>query len=243
MFSSVWPPLAAGVLAAVVTTGGLLTVRRFEHWARTRSTYFACFAAGVLITVSFLHIVPESIAMAPRAPVFLFVGYASMHLFNRFLVAYVCDRPESADFAIGLVPLASIGLHSFVDGVVYSVSFSVSMLTGVLATTGLVLHEFPEGAVTYTLLRRGGFSDRAAFRLTFFAAALTTPAGALLAYPFVSRLEPQTLGALLALSAGALIYAGASHLLPSAEREPQRYSLIALAAGAVTAFGILTAHP
>jgi zinc transporter ZupT len=44
---------------------------------------------------------------------------------------------------------------------------------------------------------------------------------------------------LLAFSAGALIYVGATHLLPRAETEPRRFSLAALAAGVVVALGII----
>jgi len=50
------------------------------------------------------------------------------------------------------------------------------------------------------------------------------------------------LAALLATSAGALIYVGASHLLPAAEREHQRYSLLALGGGVALAAGIVAAH-
>jgi len=51
--------VAASSIAASVTTLGILTIHRFEEWARTNITYFICFAAGVLIAVSFLHIVPK----------------------------------------------------------------------------------------------------------------------------------------------------------------------------------------
>lgn len=37
----------------------------------------------------------------------------------------------------------------------------------------------------------------------------------------------------------ALIYVGATHLLPRAEREPKRYSLVALSAGTLTAVAIV----
>lgn len=230
---------AASVIAAVVTTGGILTIRRFEAWARQNTTYFACFAAGVLIAVSFLHIVPKSFAMNPQAPTYLFGGYLLMHVFNRFLTAHVCDKPQTAEYALGLVPLLGIGFHSFLDGIVYSISFSVSMYTGILVAIGMVLHEFPEGIVTYTLLLRSGFTQRRSFVLAFLAAAVTTPLGALISYPFISRIDQPLLGALLALSAGALIYVGATHLLPRAEREPRRFSLVALAAGVLVALGIV----
>jgi zinc transporter ZupT len=142
---------------------------------------------------------------------------------------------------LGLVPLIGTGFHSFLDGIVYSITFSVSMLTGTLVALGMVLHEFPEGIVTYTLLLRSGFSERRSLLLAFLAAALTTPLGTLASYPFVTQIRPPQLGVLLALSAGALIYVGATHLLPRAEREPRRFSLVALAAGILVALGIIFA--
>jgi zinc transporter ZupT len=230
---------SASLLAAAVTTGGIIAVRRYESWARQNTTYFACFAAGVLITVSFLHIVPSSFDMTPQAPAYLLAGYLLMHLFNRFLTVYVCDKPETAEYAIGLVPLIAIGFHSFLDGIIYSISFTVSLLTGTLAALGMVLHEFPEGIMTYTLLVRGGFSGRQSFTLAFLAAGLTTPVGTLTSYPLISQISAPVLGILLAISAGALIYVGATHLLPLAETEPRRFSLAAVAAGVVVALGII----
>jgi zinc and cadmium transporter len=239
MEQTFWTAFAASVMAGVVTTSGILAIRRFENWARQNVTYFACFAAGVLIAVSFLNIIPTAFAMSSQAPAYLFAGYLFMYVFNRFLTAYVCDKPETAEYALGLVPLIGIGFHSFLDGVIYSISFTVSMFTGAIVALGMVLHEFPEGVVTYTLLMRSGFSKRQSFALAFLAAAVTTPLGTLGSYPFISRIDEPLLGLLLALSAGALIYVGATHLLPRAEREPRRYSLAALAAGILVAIGIV----
>ena len=67
--------------------------------------------------------------------------------------------------------------------------------------------------------------------LAWSAAAITTPLGTLLSYPLVDGINPPTLGILLALSAGALLYVGATHLLPQAEHERRRFSVLALAAG------------
>jgi zinc transporter ZupT len=237
-----WAPFAASICAALITTLGIGAIRRFDSWAIRNSPYFACFAAGVLISISFLHIIPTSLRLSSNAPVFLLGGYIFMHLLNRFLTAYVCDRPASRDYAIGLVPLIGIGIHSFIDGVIYSVTFSVSALTGALAALGMILHEFPEGIFTYVLLLRGGFADRPALVASLFAAALTTPIGMLVSYPIVSQIDDSLLAALLATSAGALIYVGASHLLPAAEREYRRYNHLALAAGVALAAGIVVTH-
>jgi zinc transporter ZupT len=104
---------------------------------------------------------------------------------------------------------------------------------------GMVLHEFPAGIITYILLIRGGGSPKSSLWLAFLAAAASTLLGTLLSYPMISRIEPSLLGALLSISAGALIYVGATHLLPDAEREPAKCSLVALASGILVAAGII----
>ena len=163
-----------------------------------------------------------------------------MHFFNRFITAFVCQKdPQKEQYGIGVVPMIGIGFHSLIDGFVYSIAFTVSIFTGFLATAGMVLHEFPEGIITYLLLLRGGFKERSAMILAFFAAALTIPLGMLISYPVISEIDKPMLGALLSLSAGALVYVGATHLLPKAEQEHKRYSFVALGGGIMVAIIIV----
>jgi len=132
-----------------------------------------------------------------------------------------------------------IGFHSFIDGIIYAVTFNVSVFTGVLAAIGMVLHEFPEGVVTYMLLQRGGFYKKKAAIYALLSAGVSTPLGTLISYPFLSKLGQPALGALLAASAGALVYVGASHLLPAIEEENEKYTLVSLATGVLTAVTIV----
>jgi zinc transporter ZupT len=223
----------------MVTTIGIYVIRRFDRWGRKNTIYFICFAAGVLISVSFLHIIPKALSMNANAPTYLFAGYMSLHLFNRFINAFVCDKSSDEQYGIGLVPMLGIGFHSFIDGFIYSITFTVSIFTGLLAASGMVLHEFPEGIITYLLLVRAGFRVRTSLVLAFLAAAVTTPLGMLASYPYIRKIDTPLLGALLAFSAGALVYVGATHLLPQAEMEHKRYSLFALAAGILVALAII----
>jgi len=135
--------------------------------------------------------------------------------------------------------MLGIGFHSFIDGVVYSITFSVSVFTGALTAIGMVLHEFPEGIVTYVLLIRGGYMAKKAAVFAFLAAALTTPVGTLVSFPLISQIDKPGLGAMLSVSAGALVYVGATHLLPHAERESAKYSVVALLGGILVALDIV----
>jgi zinc and cadmium transporter len=229
----------ASFLACAVTTIGIYVIAKFERWGKEYSAYFMSFAAGVLISVSFMHIIPESFQMNSAAPVFLLVGFLAIHLSNRLLHLYVCHENECANYTMGLIPMLGIGLHSFIDGLIYSVTFNVSILTGALAAIGMIFHEFPEGIVTFVLLEVGGFSRRKSALYAFLAAAVSTPLGTLVSYPFINNINRPLLGILLAISAGALVYVGASHLLPAVEEENKEYSILTLAAGVLVAVIII----
>lgn len=234
MEQTFWIAVFASTLAATVTALGIHTVRRFEGWARENVGYFISYAAGVLLGASFLHLMPESFAMNPHAATLLLGGFAGMHLFNRFLCAFVCERHHIVQLGIGVTPVLGIAFHSFIDGIVYSITYKVSVFSGTLAAVGMVLHEFPEGIVTYLLLLHGGFRQRSAFIIALAAAAMTTPLGMLVSYPYVSRIEAPTLGALFSVSAGMLVYIGAVHLLPEAEHERRPYAWAAFVGGVAT---------
>jgi zinc and cadmium transporter len=231
--------VVASSLACAVTTIGIYVIGRYEEWGRQNTVYFMSFAAGVLVSVSFIHIIPKSFEMNEGAPVYLLGGFLAIYLFNRFLNLYICQEYQCETFATGIIPMLGIGLHSLLDGVIYSVTFNVSIFTGALAAIGMVLHEFPEGIVTFLLLERGGFERRRAAVYAFLAAAISTPLGTLVSYPFIDDIAKPTLGLLLAVSAGALVYVGASHLLPEVEKENKLYSVISLAVGVLIAVFIV----
>ena len=141
-------------------------------------------------------------------------------------------------FTMGNVGLP--GTSGFVGEILTMVgAFQANTWVALLAATGMVLHEFPEGIITYLLLMRAGFKKGTSLLFAFVAAAVTTPLGMLVSYPYVSKIDKPLLGALLAFSAGALIYVGATHLLPQAESEHKKYSLFALGAGVAVALAIV----
>lgn len=57
----------------------------------------------------------------------------------------------------------------------------------------------------------------------FLVAALTTPVGAFISYPFVSLMNDSLLGLALGFVVGILIYLSASHLLPEAREYEKKH--------------------
>ncbi|MBN2275872.1 MAG: ZIP family metal transporter [Bacteroidales bacterium] len=219
--------LVFAILAAIINGVGILILHKFREWAEKAKPYFMCFAAGVLISTPLMLAMPQAIQKNFYAGFMALLGYLFMFFSNELIK----KRTQKEVLAFGIVAAEGIGIHSFIDGIVYTVTFSISILTGFLAATGLVIHEFAEGIITYTFFLKGGVKEKKAMLYAFLVAGLTTPLGAFVAYPLINQLSQSTLGLILGFTAGVLIYISSSHLLPEARGEEKKHSSYAFISG------------
>lgn len=226
--ASVFPLVAFFALSAmVVNSAGIWVIYKNKQWVDRNIEYFMCFAAGVLIASPLIIALPEALGKNRDAGLAALAGFVFLFFSNKF-IKY---RTHQSELAFGIVALEGIGIHSFVDGIIYAVAFSNSTTTGILAGIGLVVHEFAEGAITFTALVKAGVGNRKAILYAFLVAALTTPLGAFIAYPFVAGLNDAVLGLALGFAVGVLIYISAAHLLPEAEEHGKEHSYLAFLCG------------
>ena len=240
MIESLQAPLFFGLIAALVTTLGLLAVALRSDWSLRHADLFGVVAAGMLTAIAFLHIVPEAFALSSAAPVWLATGFFGGEAVHYTIKAVVAEREGSALPSEAITPIVAIAIHSFIDGVIYAVTFAASFSSGVFTAVGLILHEFPEGVLAFAILRRHGVSNRWSFIWAFLAAAATTPLGVLISGPVMFGLGETVLGMLFALSAGLLLFVATGPLMaPLKDMQPSR-GLAALSIGVVIAIALVT---
>lgn len=213
--------------AMAVNSAGIWLLYKNKIWAEKNKEYFMCFAAGILISSSLIMAFPQASEKNPGAGIAALGGFVFMFFSNRL----IRHRTKQTELAFGITAIEGIGIHSFIDGAIYSVTFSISLFTGLLAGIGLVAHEFAEGAITFSVLIKAGISPKKAVLYAFFVAALSTPVGAFVAYPFVKFLDDGNLGLALGAVTGVLIYLSASHLLPAVREQEKNHSYLAFIAG------------
>ncbi len=215
------------LLSAVINAIGIFTIVKYKHWAEKTKNYFMCFAAGILISTPLMLALPQALQKNAYAGFMAAGGFIFM-VFSNKLIRY---HAQKEDLAFGIVVAEGIGIHSFVDGVIYAVTFSVSILTGFLSATGLVVHEFAEGVITYLVFMKAGVKKRTSILYALLIASFTTPLGAFIAYPFIGQLTRSDLGLMLGFMAGVLIFISASHLLPEAMGDKKDHSILAFLGG------------
>ena len=231
--------VAVFAFCAMAVNGiGILAIYKHKDWAQRHIEYFMCFAAGVLIASPLILAFPEAIEKNDNAGLAALLGFAFMFFSNRLIK----HKTKQDELAFGITAIEGIGIHSLIDGIIYVVTFTASVVTGVMAGIGLVIHEFAEGVITFSVLIKVGVNEKRALLYAFLVAALTTPIGAFVAFPLVTRFSPSVLGLALGFVVGVLIYVSASHLLPEVKEHEREHSYVAFVAGMALALVLKALH-
>lgn len=180
------------------------------------------FAAGALMAAAFLELIPEALELFEEdAGViimpYVLAGVLIFFVLEQFLLWSHCHHGKCEVHTFSYLILFGDALHNFIDGIIITASFLVSIPVGVTTGIAILLHELPQEIGDFSVLLFSGFSR---FRALFynFLSALTAFAGALLAYYFreaVFVFSPY----LLALAAGGFIYIASADLLPELHKE------------------------
>ena len=233
------PGVIASIVAAAVSTAGLLSMAALGDWGKRHSAYFSAFAIGVLLVAVLFHLTPEALSFSNAAWRSIAGGFFGMLALGYGLRLLSQNTGRGHGIAIGYASIAALGFHSFVDGLFYEATYHAEIFTGSIATAGLLLHEFPEGVIAYFLARDAGLDKVRSTVWAFIAASLTTIAGAVIASSFIENVNSLPLGPLLGLTAGGLLYIMVFHLGPHASLTPHKRGYIVASAGVIIALAAL----
>jgi zinc and cadmium transporter len=179
------------------------------------------FAAGAMLGVSFLDLLPEAVERAPNGvfPAVL-AGIVIFFALETFLYWYHCHSgrcERHAHVRHTVMPLTYLnligdGIHNFIDGIIIATSYLVSVPLGIVTTLAVIFHEIPQEIGDFGILVYGGFSRMRALVYNFLS-AVTAILGAVLTYFFSSAFEHFTEW-MVPFAAGGFIYIAAVDLLP-----------------------------
>lgn len=107
----------------------------------------------------------------------------------------------------GMATVATLGiwLHSFLEGAVTASSYGVSLIVGLITSIGLLLHLVPEIGAVIAVLTAAGLSLRQALIRNGITWVMIV-AGFLVIFFWLPGLSPGVLGAALAFGAGGFLY-------------------------------------
>lgn len=194
------------------------------------------FAAGVLITVSLLGLIPESLeSYGENAFLVVLISFFAAYLFeNLFFVLHhhSDDHHHHRHNFKSSAPLVIVGdtIHNFIDGVAIGASFLVTPGLGLITAFSTFLHEVPHEIGDFGVLLKAGWKRKNILVVNIVSASFTI-LGAFISFLFIG--SESTLGILLAIAAGIFLYLGTVDFLPHATDgfSNKSRSLIPLTAG------------
>ena len=221
--------LAAGLATGI---GGLVVF--FSNIKNNRFLALSTsFAAGVMIYVSFVEMLPEAQISLKDIYGSNYGGFISVCLFFiGMLLVYLLDKLLPALFQegnkshlsltknkglykTGILVAIALAVHNFPEGIVTFLSSVNDFSMGLAIAIAIALHNIPEGVSVAVPIYYSTGNKWKAFRYSLFS-GFAEPLGAILVFLFVgNNVSEELLSCSFALIAGIMVYISLVCLLPS----------------------------
>lgn len=177
------------------------------------------FSVGVLLAVTFLHMLPEAIEQLDAhqvgatvlAGIFIFFALEKAALWRHDHhedEGHVCHSHHAA----GPLIVIGDGLHNFVDGILIAAAFLQDPALGWATTIAVISHEVPQEVGDFMVLLAAGYSRAKALMLNLLSSLAAVVGGVVgwLTLSGASSIVPYV----IALAASSFIYIAVADLVP-----------------------------
>ncbi len=202
------------------------------------------FSAGVMILISFVELLQQSIESTSFLVglLFFFMGMGIMFLIDVTIShQYEFEKPdfnENNEISgkklqkTSVLITLGIFIHNFPEGMATFVGTLKSVELGLLLAFAIALHNIPEGIAVAVPIYKSTGSRKKAFFWSFMS-GVSEPIGALIIglilYPFINDF---LLGAMLAIVGGFMVYISLDELLPASNySENEHISILGIMFG------------
>jgi ZIP family zinc transporter/zinc and cadmium transporter len=228
--------LLYSLIAASAALLGALIVLKFHRLAEKHSIILINFAAGIMITLAFLDLLPEGLEANPDALFYVLAGFLFM-FFLQFVVLFHPCHDDTCHPHADTASVVGLSLHSFIDGLIIAIGFSADTGIGFLTAIAVLLHKLPDGITISSILVHTGASAKKIFSFSLLTACFT-PAGTLCGLFLFKNISQNAIGALLSLTAGSFLFLAASDLIPETHKCKNRFAPLALFIGVTAIIAI-----
>jgi len=174
----------------------------------------ACsFAGGVMICISILDLIPESIKSLNKytSPlftillsfIFIILGILASSLIDNFVEK---TSKKSSLFNVGIISMLAIIIHNIPEGIVTFIVSEKDILLGISICLAIALHNIPEGISIAIPIY---YSTKSKFKAIMYTliSSLSELFGAIITYLFLRNyISDIILGFILSLTAGIMIH-------------------------------------
>ncbi len=194
------------LLGSVVALGVGVVFLSVKKWTSYLTRYSVPFAAGVLLTVSMLGLVPESVHLIDeKSFAVVLLSFLGAYLFENVACdLHHHDHGSGCKDQSGSVLVVVIGdmIHHLIDGVAITVSYLVNPGLGLVTAVSNLLHEVPHEIGDFGILLKAGWKRKNIIGVNLVSALMTVVGAVVIYYLKVSEV---LVGYMLAFVAGLFL--------------------------------------
>jgi ZIP family zinc transporter len=215
-------------------------------WRRPSSGYICnmlCFAAGVMLAISFLELIPESVHLSSRLGCMagFLMGAFAMYGVDRLLPHIhprLCSQEQGCNLERTSVYLMfGIFLHNFPEGMAIAIGAVTDISVSLTIALAIAVHDIPEGICTSAPYYLATNKRGRAFLLSSFT-AIPTVLGYLIARYLFLDLSTHLVGIIVAATAGLMVYITADELIPHSCAGTNHQTIFSLVTGVLFVMGL-----
>lgn len=218
----VWLWVASFVVldGAAALVGGLLP----DRWLLRHRPVMLGFAAGALLSVAVIDLVPEAVASRGAIVIpWLVTGIVALAALD-----YLFGAHGHHEHSVAYALLGSDAVHNFGDGVAIAGAFLHSTHLGVITSIAVLVHELPQELADYAILREARIAKG---RSLVWLALVQLTAGLGAAVTLLGATLGNGHAIVLAIAGGTFIYIALVELMPDVLRKGPRRERLAAVVG------------
>jgi ZIP family zinc transporter len=196
------------------------------------------FAAGVMLSISFLELIPESIALSSVLVGVCGVGFGAVVMYGLDrLIPHIhpqlCAQENGRNLERTSVYLIlGIFLHNFPEGMAVAIGSVTEIKVSFAIALAIAIHNIPEAVCTSAPF----FHTTGARWKSFFVSSSTAVpivVGYVMARYLFQQISPAVIGFIIGATAGLMIYITADELIPNGCAGPGHQTIFALMGGII----------
>jgi ZIP family zinc transporter len=197
-----------------------------------------CFAAGVMLAISFLELIPESIQMGSIGVCVagLVVGALTMFGLDKIiphLHPELCSQEQGCNLErTSIYLILGIFLHNFPEGMAIAIGSVTEVRVSIVIALAIAIHNIPEGICTSAPYYHSTGARLKSFLLSS-STALPILIGYLLARHIFQNIPEPVVGFIIGATAGLMIYITADELIPTSCAGTNHQTIFCLMVGVV----------
>jgi zinc transporter, ZIP family len=202
------------------------------------------FAAGVMLSISFLQLIPESIKLSSQLAclVGLLAGSLVMYAADRALPHIhpgLCAPENSSSLQkTAAFLLVGISIHNIPEGMAIGIAATLESRISLSISIAIALQKVPEGICTSAPYYYATGKKWRSFCISSLT-AIPVLIGFLTMHALSRRISAWLIGLIMAATAGLMVYISADELIPSSAGKTADHSVIfSLIAGVAVVIGL-----